>query len=289
VTPRFVVRAEVAGGAGCSEERYLAGAVVVATGSFDFAPAVGVPGEDLPHVSHYFTRGADYAGKEVIVVGGTSSALESALACHRAGARVTLVHRREGLYASPTFASPPRDAVGALVRAGALRALAGARVREIVPGAVAVEPVPTEERPVRIPPMNTSQATADPTGPIGAVAPPETVIPLGPPLEHPTRLPADAVLLLTGYRADRTLLRRAGVAFDSRNGEPVWHRETCETNVPGLYVVGAAGNPEGTGNRVGITSGLPQAARAMASLDEQLGGSGAPAPAQPVLATPTGA
>ncbi|HEX2036817.1 MAG TPA: hypothetical protein VHS99_21765 [Chloroflexota bacterium] len=157
------------------------------------------------------------------------------------------------------------------MRSGALRAVPAARVRGIAIGYVSLEPVPEAERAVRIPPMNTSQATAEPTGPIGALAPPETVIPLGPPLEHPLRLPADAVLLMTGYRADRTLLRQAGVRFDPHNGEPLRHRETCETNVPWLYVVGAAGNPEGTGNRVGITSGLPQAAKAMATLAARLG------------------
>ncbi len=258
--------AEVASAAELATERYAARFVVVSTGSFDRAATLGIPGEDLPHVTHFFQRADDYAGQEVVVVGGTSSALESALHCYWAGARVTLVHRREGLYASPTFASPPRDALAALVRAGRICAIVGARVREIVAGAVVLDPVPELERRVRIPPMNTSQAVADPTGPIGALAPEHTIIRLGPPLERPVRIPADAVLLMTGYRADRTLLQRAGVAFNAANGEPVWDRETCETNVDELYVVGAAGNPEGTGNRVGITSGLPQAARAMAAL-----------------------
>jgi|GEM_PF-50042 len=263
---RFVVVAEVAGDDGLVDEHYAARFVVVSTGSFDRAATLGIPGEDLPHVTHFFHRADEYAGQEVVVVGGTSSALESALLCFWAGARVTLVHRREGLYASPTFASPPRDTLAALVRAGRIRAIVGARLREIAVGSVTLDPVPEPERRVRIPPMNTSQAVADPTGPIGALAPEPTIIRLGPPLERPVRIPADAVLLMTGYRADRTLLQRAGVAFTAANSEPVWDRETCETNVEGLYVVGAAGNPEGTGNRVGITSGLPQAARAMAAL-----------------------
>lgn len=267
---RFVVRAEVADngeGASLRDECYQAHFVVVATGSTDYPARINVPGEDLPHVSHYFHRASDYAGKEVVIVGGTSSALESALACFWVGAQVTVVHRREGLYASPTFKSPPRDTLGALVREGRIRAFVGAQVRVIAYGAVTLDPVPPAQRLVRIPPMNTSQATVDPTGPIGALAPEETIIRLGPPLEHPVRIPADAVLLMTGYRPDRTLLRQAGVDFNPANGEPVWHRETCETNVPGLYVLGAAGNPEGTGNRVGITSGLPQAAKAMAALE----------------------
>jgi thioredoxin reductase len=131
---------------------------------------------------------------------------------------------------------------------------------------VLVEPVPPDQRRVVIPPTNTAATVADPTGPAGALAPEETIIRLDPPIDAPQALPADAVLLMTGYRSDRGLLRAAGVRFHVPNGDPVRDPDTCETNVPGLYVVGAAGNPEGTGNRVGITMGLPQVERAMAAL-----------------------
>ena len=52
-------------------------------------------------------------------------------------------------------------------------------------------------------------------------------------------LPADAVLLLTGYRADNDLMARAGVTFGPRNA-PAFNPETFETNVPGLFVAGGA-------------------------------------------------
>ncbi|PYR14171.1 MAG: hypothetical protein DMF94_34760, partial [Acidobacteria bacterium] len=52
-------------------------------------------------------------------------------------------------------------------------------------------------------------------------------------------LPADAVYLLTGYRADADLLCRAGVALNDREA-PVHDPETFETNVPGLFVAGGA-------------------------------------------------
>jgi thioredoxin reductase (NADPH) len=53
-------------------------------------------------------------------------------------------------------------------------------------------------------------------------------------------IPADAVFLLTGYVADTDLLDRAGVRFDAQTFVPEYDRETFETNVPGLYVVGSA-------------------------------------------------
>ena len=52
-------------------------------------------------------------------------------------------------------------------------------------------------------------------------------------------IPADVVYLLTGYRADAELLRRAGVTLNERDA-PVHDPVTFETNVPGLFVAGGA-------------------------------------------------
>ncbi len=71
--------------------------VVLATGAFDKPNLLGVPGEDLPHVSHYYLEAHPYYRKKVVVVGGKNSAAEAALELHRAGASVTLVHRQPKL------------------------------------------------------------------------------------------------------------------------------------------------------------------------------------------------
>ena len=47
------------------------------------------------------------------------------------------------------------------------------------------------------------------------------------------------MFLLTGYGADTTLLRGAGVELEPGHRGPVFDPETFETNVPGLYVAGA--------------------------------------------------
>jgi thioredoxin reductase (NADPH) len=70
---------------------------VIATGAYDVPNLLGVPGEDLPHVSHYYTEPHAYFRKNVVVVGGKNSAAEAALDLYRAGARVTLVHRGPAL------------------------------------------------------------------------------------------------------------------------------------------------------------------------------------------------
>ncbi len=52
-------------------------------------------------------------------------------------------------------------------------------------------------------------------------------------------IPAEAVYLLTGYRADADLLCRAGIRLNEREA-PVHDPATFETNVPGLFVAGGA-------------------------------------------------
>jgi len=59
-------------------------------------------------------------------------------------------------------------------------------------------------------------------------------------------IPADAVFLLTGYRADSDLMARAGIEFNERKG-PHHNPETFETNVPNLFVAGGAIAGEETG------------------------------------------
>ncbi|HTL05491.1 MAG TPA: NAD(P)-binding domain-containing protein, partial [Gemmatimonadales bacterium] len=67
--------------------------LVLATGYFDHPNPLGVPGEGLPHVSHYAEEPHLSAGLDLVIVGGKNSAVEQALNCYRAGARVTLVYR----------------------------------------------------------------------------------------------------------------------------------------------------------------------------------------------------
>jgi thioredoxin reductase (NADPH) len=67
--------------------------VVIATGFFDRANHLGVPGEDLPKVTHYYKEPFAYVGQDVAVIGARNSAAKAALDCYRHGARVTLLVR----------------------------------------------------------------------------------------------------------------------------------------------------------------------------------------------------
>src|SRR3982750_4882293 len=67
-------------------------AVIVATGYWGSPNKLGVPGENLPHVTHAYREGHYAFQQDAVVVGGGNSAAEAALDLWRAGARVTLVH-----------------------------------------------------------------------------------------------------------------------------------------------------------------------------------------------------
>jgi thioredoxin reductase (NADPH) len=72
-------------------------AVVIATGYFDSPNFLGVPGEDLPHVTHRYREGHEAFMRDAIVVGGKNSAAEAALDLYRSGARVIMVYHGDGL------------------------------------------------------------------------------------------------------------------------------------------------------------------------------------------------
>ena len=72
-------------------------AVVLAIGYYDLPNYLGIPGEDLPHVSHYYTDAHPYYRQRVVVVGGKNSAAEASLELFRGGAHVTLIHRHATL------------------------------------------------------------------------------------------------------------------------------------------------------------------------------------------------
>ncbi len=191
-TARFAVRTRP--GLGDERER-LARALVLATGYYDHPNRLGIPGEDLPHVSHYYTEAHPYYRRAVVVVGGKNSAAEAALELYRSGARVTLVHRGDRLGDSIKYWVKPD--IENRIAEGTIPARFNTRVREIRRTSMVVE---TEGRVDEI--------------------------------------PADAVLLLTGYHPDFALLEAAGVRVDATRRQAQYDPDTLETNVPELFLAG---------------------------------------------------
>jgi thioredoxin reductase (NADPH) len=110
--------------------------LVVATGYFDHPNPLGAPGEDLPHVSHYFDDPHFSSGRDVVVIGGKNSAAETALELFRAGARVTLVHRRAQLGETVKYWVKPD--IENRIKAGEIAARFEAQVSRIEPHRVLI-------------------------------------------------------------------------------------------------------------------------------------------------------
>jgi thioredoxin reductase (NADPH) len=108
--------------------------IVIATGYYDLPNHLGIPGEDLPHVSHYYTEPHPFWQQDVVVIGGKNSAAEAALDLFRSGARVTLVHRRAEL--GSTIKYWVRPDIENRIKAGQVRALFETEVKRIEPGRV---------------------------------------------------------------------------------------------------------------------------------------------------------
>jgi thioredoxin reductase (NADPH) len=182
---------------------YHAASVVFATGYFDNPNFLGVPGEDLPHVSHYFVEGHPFWHQRVIVIGAGNSSVDAALECWRAGATVTLVHFGEGF--DRTVKAWVLPDILNRVKEGSIAVRWRSRVRAILPAQVEII-------------SEVSGATE--------------------------MLPADAVLAMTGYHADTSLLQRLGIPVDPVTGVPAHDEQTMATPVPGCYLAGviASGN-----------------------------------------------
>jgi thioredoxin reductase (NADPH) len=111
--------------------------VVLATGFFDIPVLLGIPGEDLPKVTHYYKEPFAYSGQSVLVIGAKNSAAKAALECHRHGADVTMAVREPAISDSVKYWIKPD--LENRIREGSIRCHFNTTVRRIEPGAVVLE------------------------------------------------------------------------------------------------------------------------------------------------------
>jgi thioredoxin reductase (NADPH) len=184
---------------------YQSRRVVLASGGMAAPRLLNIPGEQLPHVTHYFPGPHPYFRTRVLVVGGRNSALETALRCWRAGARVSISYRRPDFNYDIVKPHLAMD-VGDRLRKGEIEFPPSTTPVEITPSYVILA------------------ATLD------------GVTPDGRSFQHET----DFVLLCTGFVADMSLFKMAGVTLCGTEQAPLFDPATMETDVPGLYVAGTA-------------------------------------------------
>lgn len=119
--------------------------VVLASGSYDNPNLLGIPGEELPHVSHYYTEINDFFGQKVLIIGGRHSASETALELARAGIDVTLCHRRPDFDGLKYWVKPDLEN---RIREGRIKAIMPAEVLRINPCEALIQPRGEPPRPV---------------------------------------------------------------------------------------------------------------------------------------------
>ncbi len=76
-------------------DTYMARYLILSTGYFDFPRKLNIPGEELPHVKHYYDEPYPYVHQKVTIIGAGNSAVESALDLYRHGVDVTILVRGE--------------------------------------------------------------------------------------------------------------------------------------------------------------------------------------------------
>jgi thioredoxin reductase (NADPH) len=111
--------------------RYTSRKVVVSTGFFDTPNLLGIPGEDLAKVAHYYKEPFAYANQEVAVIGAKNSAAKAALGCFRSGARVTLIVRGPAVSDKVKYWLKPD--LENRIKEGSIRALFNTTVESITP------------------------------------------------------------------------------------------------------------------------------------------------------------
>jgi thioredoxin reductase (NADPH) len=124
---------------------YACRKVIVATGYYDRANLLRVPGEDLPKVLHYYREPHPYYDNDVIVIGGKNSAAISALDLWRHGARVTLVHRGSKMHTHVKYWILPD--IENRIKNGKISAYFNSSVVEITPSDVLLN---TPEGEIRV-------------------------------------------------------------------------------------------------------------------------------------------
>ena len=217
------------------QHQIAANYICLVTGDMDHPRRLDIPGEDLPHVSHYFDEPHRYFRRRLLVVGGKNSAAESALRCYHAAAHVTISYRNDQFDPSS-------------IKYWLLPELHGRIERGEI--ACFFNTTPTAISPTHVTLHHVDDG-------------------------NDVELPADDVLLLTGYVADMTLFETLGVELVGEGRTPVFDDKTMQTNVEGVYVAGTAAAGSQIGYRLFIENCHIHTKRIVAAL------TGAAAPADP--------
>jgi len=129
---------------GCNHT-YTARKIVIATGYYDVPNLLNVPGEDLDKVIHYYKEAHPYYNHDVVVIGAKNSAAIAALELFWTGARVTLIHRGDGISERVKYWIRPN--IENRIKSGEVKAYFHSHVTAIRPDSIDVQ---TPDGPITI-------------------------------------------------------------------------------------------------------------------------------------------
>ncbi|MCP4201348.1 MAG: NAD(P)-binding domain-containing protein [bacterium] len=197
-------------GEGSPERVWRARAVALAQGYFHRPRLLSKPGEEHAWVHCRYLEPYRHFGEHVAIVGGGNSALEAALDLWRNHVRVTVIHRGDSVKDTVKYWLKPD--FENRVAEGSIEFRPSSIVRAFEQGGDGSRSLELET-------------------PAGVES-----------------LAVDAAYVLIGYEPDTGLARQCGVTFAEETLVPTFDRESCESNVEGLYLAGTiqAGRDIGT-------------------------------------------
>lgn len=116
---------------------YKAKNIVIATGFYSIPNLMHVPGEDLPHVSHYYSDPHEFIGRDLVIIGASNSACDAALECWHKGANVTMLIRGDDIGERVKYWIRPN--IINRIKEGSIAAIYNMEIKEITPTTVIYE------------------------------------------------------------------------------------------------------------------------------------------------------
>ncbi|MFL6451030.1 MAG: YpdA family putative bacillithiol disulfide reductase [Bryobacteraceae bacterium] len=110
---------------------YRARKIILASGYYDIPNKLGIPGEDLEKVIHYYREAHPYYNQDILIIGAKNSASIAALELFWTGARVTMVHRGPGISHNVKYWIKPN--IENRIKCGEVKAYFHSSVKEIRP------------------------------------------------------------------------------------------------------------------------------------------------------------
>ncbi|KAA3638422.1 MAG: YpdA family putative bacillithiol disulfide reductase [Bacteroidetes bacterium] len=120
-----------------SKQIHQAENIIIATGFYGLPNLMGVEGEELPKVKHYYDEPHPYFRQKVVVVGSANSAVDVALETYRKGAEVTMVIREDGIGRRVKYWVKPD--IENRIKEGSIKAYFNTTIKKITPSTVEIQ------------------------------------------------------------------------------------------------------------------------------------------------------